>query len=133
MGFEDIIYDLLKEFRAAKADKKEKKDIARQLVKKVLLQFNFEWDSFRKSGKKGNWRSIADSMLEKYTKLFISVAVEINEAVTEEDINELRELATELRKTVNIPHIQGIGDDYKSTGDECAIKAKELSRKFEVK
>jgi len=25
MGFEDIIYDLFKEFRAAKADKKEKK------------------------------------------------------------------------------------------------------------
>lgn len=131
MGFEDIIYDLFKEFRATKADKKRKKDVARQLVKKALLQFNFEWDSFRKSGKKGNWRSIADSMLEKYAKLFISVAVEINEAVTEEDINELRELATELRKPVNIPHIQGIGDDYNSMGDECAKKAKELYRKFE--
>lgn len=69
MGFEDIIYDLLKEFRAAKADKKEKKDIARQLVKKVLLQFNFEWDSFRKSGKKGNWRLTADSILEQYADI----------------------------------------------------------------
>ena len=50
MGFQDIVYDLFKEFRSAKADTQKKKEIARQLVKKALLQFNFEWDSFRKSG-----------------------------------------------------------------------------------
>jgi hypothetical protein len=130
MGFEDIIYDLLKEFRSSKADKKEKKDIARQLVKKVLLQFNFEWDSFRKSGKKGNWRLTADSMLEQYADLFIDVAVEVNEAVAEEDINDLRNLATELRKIANTLDIAGIGEQYRSNGDECAKKALELYKKF---
>lgn len=133
MGAEDIIYAEINRFRDAKADTKKQKEIARQMVKKALLQFNFEWDSFRKSGKKGNWRSTADSMLEEYANLFISVAVEINEIFTQEDINELRELATEMSETVNIPHIHGIGDEYKSRGDECARKANELSREFEAK
>jgi len=132
-GIINIVYEEINRFRDARGYREKQKEIAKQMVKKALLQFNFEWDSSRKSGKKGNWRSTADSMLEGYAKLFIFVTVEINEAVTEEDINELCELATELRKTVNIPHIQGIGDDYKSMGDECAIKAKELSRKFGAK
>ena len=133
MAAVDIIYTEINRVRDAKADTKKQKEIAIQMVKKALLQFNFEWDSFRKSGKKGNWRSTADSMLEEYANLFISVAVEINEIFTQEDINELRELATEMSETVNILHIHGIGDEYKSRGDECARKANELSRKFEAK
>ena len=132
MAAVDIIYTEINRVRDAKADTKKQKEIARQMVKKALLQFNFEWDSFRKSGKKGNWRSIADSMLEEYAKLFISVAVEINEIFAQEDINELRELATELRKAVNILPISGIKEDYYSMGNECAGKAKELSIKFEA-
>ena len=130
MGFQDIVYDLFKEFRSAKADTQKKKEIARQLVKKALLQFNFEWDSFRKSGKKGDWRLTADPMLERYADLFIEVAVEVNETVAEEDINNLRNLATKLREIANTLHIQGIGEQYKSIGDECARKALELSKKF---
>lgn len=133
MGAADIIHAEINRVRDAKADKEKQKEIARQMVKKALLQFNFEWDSFRKSGKKGNWRSTADSMLEEYAKLLISVAVEINEIFAQEDINELRELATEMSETANILHIQGIGDEYKSRGDECARKANELSIKFEAK
>jgi len=133
MGVVDIFYAEINRVRDAKADKEKQKEIARQMIKKALLQFNFEWDSFINSGMTGNWRSIADPMLEECSKLFISMAVEINEIFTQEAINELRELATEMRETVNILNIQGIRDEYKSRGDECARKAKELSRKFEAK
>ena len=130
MGLEDIIYEEINRFRDARGYLGKQKEIARQMVKKALLQFIFDWNSFKESGMGGNWRSTADSMLEEYANLFISVAAEINEIFTQEDINELRELATELRKTVNIHHISGIGEHYKSMGDECARKAEELSRKF---
>ena len=133
MGIVDIFYAEINRVKDAKADKEKQKVIARQMVKKALLEFNLEWDLFRKSGKKGNWRSTADSMLKEYAKLFITVAVEINGIFTQEDINELRELATEMSETVNILHIQGIGNEYKSKGDECARKANELYRKFEAK
>ena len=133
MGLEDIIYEEINRFRDAIGYLGKQKEIARQMVKKALLQFIFDWNSFKESEMRGNWRSTADSMLVEYANLFISVAAEINEAVTEENLNELRELATELRKTANMPHISGIREDYKSMGDECARKAEELSRKFEAK
>ena len=106
MGVVDIFYAEINRIRDAKADKETQKEIARQMVKKALLQFNFEWESFINSGMTGNWRSIADPMLEECSKLFISMAVEINEIFTQEAINELRELATEMRETVNILNIR---------------------------
>jgi hypothetical protein len=45
----DIIYSEINRLRDAKQNKEEQLNIAKQLVKKALLKYYLDWDSYRKS------------------------------------------------------------------------------------
>lgn len=128
----DIVYSEFNRFRDARKDKEEQLNIAKEIVKKALLKFYFDWTAYRNSGRSGyKWTS--DILLE-YSKLFIDVSVEVNEMLPERLTNEIRSIATKIREAENDMKYVTQSDTYDiifRESDECAQEALRVYSTFD--
>jgi hypothetical protein len=118
MGFEDIAYDLIKEYHAAKTDKKRRLAIAKILAKKAYLRFNFEWVSERDSDRLDGRFDGQKWILEQYSKMFLDLAVEIYDILPEES-NRMKSVATWMKKGA-YSILTHSSNEITPTGDNCA-------------
>ncbi len=89
------------ENRCTRKDKEKQLNIAKGIVKKVLLKFYFYWTAYRNSGRYGyKW---ASDILLNYSKLFIDLYVEVYEILPERSTNEVRNIATKIREVQFVP------------------------------
>lgn len=128
----DIVYSEFNRFRDARKDKEEQLNIAKEIVKKALLKFYFDWTAYRNSKRHGfKW---APDILLDYSKLFIDVSVEVYEILPERLTNEVRNIATELREAENDMKFVTQGTTYDiifRKSDECAQKAFRVYNTFD--
>jgi len=92
MGIEDIVYDLIKEYRKSRLEKQRTKEdlqnqleLAKSIVKKTYLRFNFDWVT-----EKNKDVIIVDivrtkhELFKHYSQVFLDIAVEIYDILPEE-------------------------------------------------
>lgn len=123
----DIVYSEINRFRDARKDKEEQSNIAKEIIKKALLKFYFDWNAYRNSGQSGvKW---ANPVLLEYSKLLVDVSVEVYEIVPEKLTNDVRSIATEIREAEN--ELKYVTQD--TTYDEAFKKSDDCSQEaFQV-
>lgn len=118
MGLEDIIYDIVKEFRASKADNQKQIELAKILAKRAYLKFNFEWNTEKNEDVTERQFLITKSELfKKYYQMFLDIAVEIYDVFPEESEN-LRKMVAGMKACItywNCKEIHEIGDILANT------------------
>jgi len=123
MGVEDIVYDLIKEFRASKSDRKKQIDLAKAIAKKTYLRFYFEWDTEKGSKRKeGIYRS-QQEILYHYCQVFLDIAVEIYDVLPEES-ERMKNIAS-LMKEGAYGLVTSTKNEVTPVGDNCALKVTE--------
>jgi len=116
MGFEDIIYDLIKEYRAARADKQKQTEIAKSLTKKAYLRFNFEWNTEKNTDiGLDTFLRIKHELFMHYSQVFLDIAVEIYDILPEES-ERLKNMAKAMKAGALDRHTRAII----SIGDKIA-------------
>gem|GEM_PF-4354102 len=118
MGLWDIVYDLIKEYHAAKTDKKRQLEIAKILAKKAYLRFNFEWVSERDADTIGGRFDEQKRILEQYSQMFLDLAVEIYDILPEES-SRMKSVATQMKKGA-YSTLTHSSNEITPTGDKCA-------------
>jgi SNF2 family DNA or RNA helicase len=118
MGLEDIAYDLIKEFRASKADKQKQIELAKLLVKKAYLRFNFEWESEKESHRLSHRIDGERQILNHYSQLFLDIAVEIYDALPDES-ERMKKVATQMKRGA-YGTLTNTTNEITPTGDKCA-------------
>jgi len=126
MGIEDILYDLTKEYRASRLEKqrteeniKKQLDLAKSIVKKTYLRFNFDWVT-----EKNKEVPIDDivrtkhALFKHYSQVFLDIAVEIYDILPEES-EKLRDMAGGMKSGALIRDYR----DLISIGDYSADAA----------
>jgi len=127
----DIVYSEINRFRDARKDKEEQSNIAKEIVKKALLKFYFDWGAYRNSGQSGfKW---ANPILLDYSKLLVDVSVEVYEILPEKLTNDVRNIATEIREAENELKYVGQGINYDEAfkkSDDCSQEAFQVYNNF---
>jgi HD-GYP domain-containing protein (c-di-GMP phosphodiesterase class II) len=104
MGIEDILYDLIKEYRLSRLEKQKTKEneekqieLAKSIVKKAYLRFNFEWNTEKNEEVSLDWfiRTKHD-LFKYYSTIFLDIAVEIYDVLPEES-EKLKNMAKGLK------------------------------------
>jgi hypothetical protein len=124
MGFEDIVYDLIKEYRASKLDKQKQIELAKSLAKKAYLRFNFEWVTEKESNRINGRFAAEKSILAHYSQLFLDIAVEIYDVLPDES-ERMKNIAS-IMKSGAYGQITHSTNDVTPIGDECADKVTEF-------
>lgn len=126
MGIEDIVYDLIKEYRASRLEKQKTNEntqkqleLAKSIVKKAYLRFNFDWATEK------NKDVLVDDIVytkhelfKHYSQVFLDIAVEIYDILPEES-EKLKNMAKRMKSGA-------LNRDYKeliSIGDYSADTA----------
>ena len=119
MGLEDIVYDLIKEFRASKADKQKQNELAKLLAKKAFLRFNFEWNTEKNTDVTiVELINVKHELFKHYSQVFLDIAVEIYNILPEES-EKLKNMAKGMKSGA-------LNRDYRdliSIGDHLADTA----------
>jgi hypothetical protein len=120
MGLWDILYDMVKEYRAIKGDEEKKVLLAKSMARKAYLRFNLDWDTEKKSDRKSRVFAAQQEMLESYSQMYLDLAVEIIDILPEEGEN-LIEIATMMKKGA-CGEVTYSTNEVTPIGDECAEK-----------
>jgi hypothetical protein len=75
--------------------------IAKSLVKKSLLKFNYDWKTCRQY----NNRDVTDSMLRLHSSVFLEVATNVTDELPEQLIDDLLSHVTEMKKLIQEPNL----------------------------
>jgi hypothetical protein len=124
MGLEDIAYDLLKEYHAAKIDKTRQLEIAKMLAKKTYLRFSFEWTSEIESDRMGGRFEGQQQILYHYSQLFLDIAVEIYDVLPDES-KRMKNIAAIMKKGA-YGTLTNTTNEITPAGDECVKKVTEF-------
>jgi hypothetical protein len=128
MGFEDIAYDLIKEYHASKIERTRKIEIAKMLAKKACLRFNFEWTSEKESdGIEGRFER-QRQILRDYSQLFLDVAVEIYDILPDES-ERMKNIASIMKKGA-YGLLTHSSNGITPVGDSCANKVIEFTQEI---
>jgi len=124
MGIEDIVYDLIKEYRASRADKQKQIEIAKLIAKKTYLRFHFEWKTERDAGRHERAITAQKAILKQYAQIFLDIAVEIYDVLPDES-ERMQNIASIMKSGAYAIIMQG--DNTTTTiGDECSAKVTEF-------
>lgn len=124
----DITYQEFNRIRDDKNKREEAKQLANQMLKESTLRFYYDWDRFVKCNQITNFVQDGNIILDAHAQLFIDVAVAVSNYCSENMINELRDLATEISKVSTMVQTYETLDTYKDNGNTCAAKAFEISK-----
>lgn len=120
MGVEDILYDLIKEYRKSQLEKQKTKEnsrkqleIAKSIVKKTYLRFNFDWVTEKnKDALIDDIVRTKHELFKHYSQVFLDIAVEIFDILPEES-EKLKNMARGMKSGVvnrNYKDLISIGD-----------------------
>lgn len=76
-------------------------EIAKSLVKKALLKFNYDW----KTCNQFHNRDIIDSMLRLHSNIFLDIATNVTDILPEQLINDLLSHVAEMKTLVHEPDL----------------------------
>jgi hypothetical protein len=124
MGLEDIAYDLIQEFRAAKSDKQKQMEIAKSLAKKAYLRFNFEWTTEMESGGVNCRFDRQRQILHRYSQIFLDIAGEIHDILPEESLR-MKNVAATMKSGAH-GDLTHSSNGVTPVGDRCADKVTEF-------
>lgn len=123
MGFEDIVYDLIKEYRTSKFDKQKQTELAKSISKKAYLRFNFDWVTEKESQRMSQVFLTRRIILESYSQVFLDIAVEIYDILPEES-DRLKKMATKMKTGAHGIRTSN-SDSITPVGDKCADEVME--------
>jgi HD-GYP domain-containing protein (c-di-GMP phosphodiesterase class II) len=136
MGIEDIVYDLIKEYRASRLEKQKTKEseqrqfeLAKSIVKKAYLRFNFDWTTEKdKDMGLDEFIYIRKTMFKQYSQIFLDIAVEIYDVLPDES-EKLKDMSRGLKSAavsfINAKEIRNIGNSW---ADKALKYYEELNR-----
>ena len=129
MGFEDIAYDLIKEYHAAKKDKERQLELAQMLAYRAYLRFNFEWTTEIEADIDLSRVKEQQSILKYYSQLFLDVAAEIYGILPDES-KRMKDIVVPMKKGAYQTIFCGT-NAVTPVGNECATKVLEYAQKID--
>lgn len=94
----------------------ERIEIAKSLVKKTLLKFNYDWETCNRCGN----RDITDSMLTVQSMIFLEVIASVTGILPEKLIKDLLSRLTEMKKLSNESRTYDNIDQYVNRYEKIA-------------
>lgn len=99
MGFEDIAYDLIKQWRRKGIEAQEKIELQNEFLRMTLMDFYYDWTTFKEAGFRSKVDLYIESLLTKHADQMKDALVQLDTSLSDEHKEKLVQLIGQVRET----------------------------------